>query len=125
MSKKTRARLPALQLKNRLISVFALISLIPTVSLVVLSLFIISQSKSRWETASEELRNLLVVPMSDKAFDIASDSDFMMMLVGDGELLETDFGLPENYVVIIYDAAGKRLFSSNDELISGVNLDTL
>ena len=125
MSKKTRTRLPALQLKNRLISVFALISLIPTVFLVVVSLFIISQSRERWEDASAELRNLRVVPMSEKAFEIASGPEFIMMLEDESELLETDFGLSEDYVVIIYDANGKRLLSINDEMISGANLDTL
>ena len=118
MDRKNRARRPALQLKNRLISVFAIISLIPTVSLVVVSLFIIFQSGERWEEASEELRNLRVVPMSDRAIEIAS-----MMPEGEKDPQEIDYGLSKDQFVIIYDANGKRLFSSNDEM--GSNLDTL
>lgn len=125
MRKKTRTRLPALRLKNRLISVFALISLIPTVSLVILSLFIISQSRDRWEAASAELRNLRVVPMSEKALWIAADAEFIQTLESGNEFLEADFELSEDYAMLIYDADGKLLFSTNNELISGVNLDTL
>lgn len=125
MSRKSRGRTPALRLKRRLISVFALISLIPTVSLVFVSLLIIYQSSDRWENISAELRELRVLPMSEKALGIASDQRLIQMLQ-DGTLpTEMDFGLSENHTVIIYGSDGRLLLSTSDEPMPGVKLDSL
>ena len=125
MSKKVRARHPALQLKNRLISVFALVSLIPTVSLVIVSLFIIWQSSDRWESVSSELKALRILPMSEKASEIASDPGFIQMLEEGTVPPRIDFGLSEYHIVIVYDADGKLISEASNESIEGLKLNTL
>lgn len=118
-------RLPGLQFKSKLLLVFAVISLIPTVSLVLVSHIVISQSSDRWERVSAELRELSVLPMVEKALEIASDSSLIHALEGEADLSEMDFGLSEAYILMIYDAAGRRILSINDESIPEVTLDSL
>ena len=125
MRKNVILKFRALRLKGKLISVFALISLIPTVSLVLVSHIIIAQSIDRWERVSGELRNLRVLPMAENAVEIASDFSFIQALEDGTDLSEVDFGLSEDYIVTIYDAAGKRLFSTSDEPILKARLDSL
>ena len=123
MRKKSIVRFSALQLKGKLILVFALVSLIPTVSLVLVSHVIIVQSIDRWERVSAELVKHLVLPMAEKAMEIASDPGFIQALEDGMDLSEIGFGLSEDYVVTIYGADGKRLFSTSDEPIP--ELDSL
>ena len=118
-------RYPTLQLKNKLISVFALISLIPMVSLILVSYFIIAQSIDRWEHVSAELRDLRVLPLAENAAEIASDSSFIRALEHGTDLSEVDFGLSEDCIVTIYDAAGRRSFSTGDESVLKERLDSL
>jgi nitrogen fixation/metabolism regulation signal transduction histidine kinase len=122
MRKNIIARFPAAQLKSKLIAVFALISLIPTVCLIFVSHLIIAR---RWQGVSAELQDLLVLPMVENAMEIASDSSFVQALEDGTDLSEVDFGLSEDYILMIYDASGKRLFSAGDELILKGELDSL
>ena len=118
-------RLPGLQFKGKLLLVFAVISFIPTVSLVIVSHVVISQSIDRWERVSAELRDLSVLPMVERALEIASDPGFISALEGETELSEMDFGLSEDYIVMIYAPDGKRILSVNDETVPEVKLDSL
>ena len=122
MDKNVIIKLPALKFKSKLILVFALVSLIPTVSLILVSHLIITD---RWEPVSEELTRLRVLPMSEKAMEIASDSSFIQALEDGTDLLEVDLGLPEDYIVTIYDMNGDRVFSTSDEPILTERLDSL
>ena len=114
MKDELKIKLPGLRLRSKLIAVFALVSLIPTVSLVFVSHFIIAQSIDRWESVSSELVELLVLPIGDKAMEIASDP-LIIQALEDGDLSKLSFTLPENYIVAIYNTTGEKLFSTNDE----------
>jgi len=118
-------RLPGLQFKGKLLLVFAVISLIPTVSLVIVSHVVISQSIDRWERVSAELRDLSVLPMVERALEIASDPGLISALEGEAELSEMDFGLSEDYILMIYAPDGKQILSINDETVPEVKLDSL
>ena len=111
--------------RSKLISVFALITLIPTVTLVFVAHLIIVQSIDRWERVSSKLRELSVLPMEDNAIEIASDLALIRALEDDMDLSELDFGLPEDYIVAIYDAAGEQLFNTSDEPILKEKLSSL
>lgn len=114
-----------LQLKNKLILVFVLVSLIPTVSLVYVSHFIITQSINRWESVSAKLRDLSVLHMSDKALELASDSGMISALEGSIDFLEVDLNMPEDYILMVYNTAGERVFSTSEEPVPEIRLDTL
>ena len=104
-----------MQFKSKLISVFALISLIPIISLVLVSQFIIAQSIDRWERVSGELRELRVLPMVENAMQIASDPDFIQAMEEGADLSEVGFGLSEDYIIAIYDSNGDQVFSTTDQ----------
>jgi nitrogen fixation/metabolism regulation signal transduction histidine kinase len=110
-------KLPGPRLRTKLIAVFALVLLIPTVSLVFVSQFIIARSIDRWESVSQELIELLVLPIGDKVMEIASDPALIQVLEVGTDLSELEFTLSEDYIVAIYDASGKRLFSTIDDPI--------
>ncbi len=118
-------KFPGLRLRSKLIAVFALVSLIPTVSLVLVSNFIIARSIDRWESISAELIELLVLPIGDKAMELASDPGLIQALEGGIDLSELEFTVSENYVVSIYDTAGKGLFCTSDEPVLKQKLDSL
>ncbi len=118
-------RLSNLQLKSKLILVFALVCLIPTVSLVLVSHFIIAQSIDRWERVSAELTKLLVLPTADDAMRIASDVSLIQALENETDLSGVDLDLSENYILVIFDATGKQIFSTIDESVPEMNLESL
>jgi nitrogen fixation/metabolism regulation signal transduction histidine kinase len=118
-------RLSNLQLKSKLILVFALVCLIPTVSLVLVSHFIIAQSIDRWERVSAELRKLLVLPTADDAMRIASDISLIQALENQTDLSGVDLELSENYILVIFDATGKQIFGTIDDSIPEMNLGSL
>jgi len=103
--------------KGKLISVFALVSLIPIISLIIVSYIIIAQSIDKWEEASNELMKLRVLPMIDIAEGIASDHNLVVALENKSDLSKLDFALPEGYILAIYDTNGRMLFSSNNDPI--------
>lgn len=109
-------RFSTLSLKNKLIFVFALISLIPTIVLILVSYLIISQGISRWEVMTNELKKLRVLPMIDNARAIASDPNVIDMLIKNVESPSLDFSLPEGYILTIYNSSEKLLYNSNTEL---------
>lgn len=125
MGKKLKFRFPTLKFKGKLIFVFTIVSLIPIISLIFVSNFIIVQSIHRWESVSTKLRALSVLPIGDKAMEVASDSDFLMALEKEYRPLEMTFHLPEDYIVLVYDTAGNLMFSSVGDKISGLNVATL
>jgi len=102
-----------LSLKGRLILVFAFVSFIPTIVLILVSYLIIAQGINRWEDMSSELRKLRVLPMVENARGIASDPGVIYALENKANLSELDLVLPEGYIVAIYDASGKILFNSS------------
>ncbi len=108
-------RFSTLSLKRKLILVFALMSLIPTIVLILVSYLIITQGIERWETMTGELRKLRILPMIENARLIASDTNIIMGLENKTGFL-LDFDLPEGYVLAIYDNSGKLLYNSNTEL---------
>jgi len=118
-------RLSNLQLKSKLILVFALVSLIPTVSLVLVSHFIIAQSIDRWERVSAELTKLLVLPTADDAMRIASDVSLIQALENETDLSGVDLDLSENYILVVFDATGKQIFGTIDDSIPEINLESL
>ncbi len=118
-------RLSNLQLKSKLIVVFALVSLIPTVSLVLVSHFIIAQSIDRWERVSAELTELLVLPTADDAMRIASDVSLIQALENETDLSGVDLDLSESYILVVFDATGKRIFGTIDDSIPEMNLESL
>jgi len=117
-------KLSALSLKSKLILVFALVSFIPTIALILVSYFIIAQGINRWEDMSNEMRNLRVLPMVENVRGVASDPGIIHALESKTHLAGLDLALPGGYIVAIYDASGKILFSSDtdsslyDKLIS-------
>jgi len=125
MKKRFINKFLAFSFKGKLILVFTLVSLIPTVTLILVSNFIISQSINRWESVSTKLRELGALPTSDKALDIASDYSFLWALESNANLSEINLGLPDDYVAMFYDTNGKLLYSSVKSELLGLNLDTL
>ena len=94
-----------LSLKGRLILVFAFVSLIPTIALILVSYFIIAQGINRWEDMSSEMRKLRVLPMVENARGISSDPSVIHALEDKAHLSGLDLVLPEGYIVAIYDAS--------------------
>jgi len=120
-----KTKKPGIQLKSRLILIFALISLIPTISLVLVSQIIVSQSIDRWEDLSEDLMELLVLPMVENAMRIASEPAVISTLAEGLDFSEMELSLSEGYILNIYDIDGSLVFSSDDSPIPDVNLESL
>jgi nitrogen fixation/metabolism regulation signal transduction histidine kinase len=110
-------KLSTLSLKNKLILVFALLSFIPTIVLILLSYFIIAQGINKWEDLTGELRKLRVLPMIEGARSIASDQDVIQALEKKSQLADLDLVLPEGYIISIYDDKGNILFNSSSDPI--------
>ncbi|MCX6641958.1 MAG: HAMP domain-containing protein, partial [Candidatus Bathyarchaeota archaeon] len=114
----------ALSLKSKLILVFALVSFIPTIALILVSYFIIAQGINRWEDMSNEMRKLRVLPMIENVRGVASDPGIIHALESKTHLAGLDIALPGGYIIALYNASGKILFSSDtdsplyDKLIS-------
>ncbi|HGJ65463.1 TPA: HAMP domain-containing protein [bacterium] len=108
--------LSATSLKGKLILVFALVSLIPTVVLILVSYLIIAQGISRWEIMTNELNKLRILPMIENVRGIASDPHVIDGLKRNTEFA-VDYNLPEGYVLAIYNKTGKLLFNSNAEAL--------
>jgi nitrogen fixation/metabolism regulation signal transduction histidine kinase len=106
-------KLSTLSLKNKLILVFALLSFIPIIVLILLSYFIIAQGINKWEDLTGELRKLRVLPMVEGARSIASDHDVVQALERKARLADLDLVLPEGYIAAIYDDKGNILFNSS------------
>ena len=102
-----------MSLKGRLIMVFAFVSFIPTIVLMLVSYFIIAQGIGRWEDMSTELRKLRVLPMVENARSIASDPGVIYALKNKANFSGFDIVLPEGYVLAIYNPPGKILFNSS------------
>jgi nitrogen fixation/metabolism regulation signal transduction histidine kinase len=114
-----------LQFKGKLILVFAVVSLIPTVSLVLVSHLIITQSIDRWERLSEKLRQLSVLPMVEKAMEIASDPTLNQALETGTGLSGIEFSLPEDYILMIYDSDGEQVFKTTNEQLPDLEMESL
>ena len=108
-------KLSTLSLKNKLILVFALLSFIPTIVLILLSYFIIAQGINKWEDLTGELRKLRVLPMIEGVRSIASDHDVIQALEKKSQLTGLDLVLPEGYIISIYDDKGNILFNSSSD----------
>ena len=108
-------KLLTLSLKGKLIMVFALVSFIPTIVLILVSYFIIAQGIDRWEDMSNEMRKLRVLPMVENAKGISTDPGVIHALEDKAHFSGLDFVLPENYIVAIYDYTGKILFNTNTD----------
>jgi nitrogen fixation/metabolism regulation signal transduction histidine kinase len=111
-----RRRLSTLNLKSKLILVFALVSLIPTIVLILVSYLILAQGIDRWEIMTNELKKLRVLPTIDNTRVIASDPNVIEALKKNTGFSELDFSLPEGYISAIYNASGNLVFDSHTEL---------
>lgn len=108
-------RLSALSLKNKLILVFAILSFIPTVLMMLFSYLIISQGINKWEELTSELRKLRVLPMIEGARTVASEPNVIQALERKVRFSSLDLVLPEGYTVAIYDEKSNIVFSSTED----------
>ena len=111
----SKRKFSTLTLKWKLISIFALVSLIPIISLLTISYIIIARSIDRWENVSKELKKLRVLPMVDITRSIASDSKLIEALENKRDLSKIDFALPDGYILAVYDLSGKVIYSSTGD----------
>ncbi len=113
-------KLSVLSLKNKLILVFAILSFTPTILMMLLSYFIISQGINKWEELTSELRKLRVLPMIEGVRTISVEPNVVRSLEWKMPFSSLDLVLPEGYIVLIYDDKGNILFnSSEDKLLKG------
>ncbi|MBD3184773.1 HAMP domain-containing protein [Candidatus Poribacteria bacterium] len=112
---KANRKTSALKFKSKLIMVFAFICLIPTVSLVLVSQLMIYQSVNHWKVVSRSLRELLVVPMSEDAMQLASDPGLIDALIKNEDITENDVVLGGNYIIVVYNEQGERVFINRDD----------
>ncbi len=110
-----RKKFTVLTLKHKLISVFALVSLIPIISLLIISYIIIAKSIDRLENVSNELKKLRVLPMADITRSIAYDPKLIEALENKTDLSKIDFALPESYILAVYNLSGKVIYSSTGD----------
>ncbi|HGE72460.1 TPA: HAMP domain-containing protein [Candidatus Poribacteria bacterium] len=108
-------RLSTLSLKTKLILIFAFLSFMPTILMMLFSYFIIAQGISKWEELTNELRKLRVLPMIEGARTVSLETNVIQALEKKIQLSSLDLALPEGYIVAIYDDKGNMLFNSTTD----------